>query len=165
LDLLTRVVAQFESFRASPYPDPVGKMTCGFGHLIKDGEALSTPMTEEQGWKLLDADIAQQSRFVDTMFHGVWLAPYEIQALTSFCFNTGAGNLAGSTLRKRIMSGDKRAASHEFIRWVWATHSDGTRVRLSGLVKRRDIEAIWFLGAHPHTISRLAGIPADTDDE
>jgi len=165
MDLLTRVVAQFESFRPSPYADPVGKMTIGLGHLIKNGEALATPMTEEQGMKLLASDLDHHRRYVDALFHGVYLAPYEIQALTSFCFNTGPTNLSTSTLRKRIIDGDRRAAAHEFIRWVWATHDDGTKVRLPGLVKRRDVESIWFAGAHPHTIARLAGIPADTDDE
>src|SRR4030042_576352 len=160
MDLLTRVVAELESFRPTLYRDPVGKLTVGIGHLVKAGEFFDAPLSLEEGMALLEKDLAEHRRIVDALFHGMFLAPYEMDALTSFSFNVGSGNLEGSTLRKRLLAKDRVAAAREFVRWVWATPSDGTKVRLPGLVKRRDVESCWFLGAHPHTIGRRIGLPA-----
>lgn len=163
LDLLTRVVAQFEGFRPDPYPDAVGKLTVGYGHLIKDGELFPAPLTKEDALAILAKDLLETRRGVDALFRDIFLTYYELAALTSFAFNVGVGALEKSTLRRRVLSRNGVAAAHEFTRWVWATGKDGTRVRLPGLVKRRDVESVWFLGAHSNTLCRMVGL--DTEDE
>lgn len=53
--------AKFKYFRDGkfyPYADSLGKMTVGYGHLIKQGEDFSTGLTEEEADKLLSKDLA-----------------------------------------------------------------------------------------------------------
>jgi len=162
VDLLTSVVAAFEAFSATVYPDPVGKPTIGFGHLLKAGEYFPAAITREEGLALLDSDLRVARASVDDLFHGVYLAPNEWDALTSFVFNVGAEALRTSTLRQRVLTGMGAGAAHEFVRWVHATMPDGTKKKLPGLVRRRDCESCWFLGAHPATVARMAGaVPED----
>lgn len=161
-DLLLRVVAKLEGFEPVPAPDPVGLFTIGYGHKIHTDEEWPHPLSHGEGLLLLEKDLAEHRRDVDSLFRGVFLAQHEIEALTSFVFNLGASKVRESTLRSRLQRGDRFGAGQEFIRWVWATEKDGRRVRLPGLVRRRDIESCWFLGAHPHTVARMAGLdPAD----
>jgi len=88
----------------------------------------------------------------------VYLADYEWDALTSFVFNLGAGQaVRESSLRQHVIRGSNIAAGAEFIRWVHATMPDGTKKKLAGLVRRRDCESVWFLGAHPSIVERMSG--------
>lgn len=53
--------AKFKYFRDGkfyPYADSLGKMTIGYGHLIKQGEDYSNGLTEEEADKLLSKDLA-----------------------------------------------------------------------------------------------------------
>lgn len=53
--------AKFKYFRDGkfyPYADSLGKMTIGYGHLIKSGEDYSKGLTEEEADKLLSKDLA-----------------------------------------------------------------------------------------------------------
>lgn len=53
--------AKFKYFRDGkfyPYADSLGKMTVGYGHLIKQGEDYSKGLTEEEADKLLSKDLA-----------------------------------------------------------------------------------------------------------
>ena len=61
---------------------------------------------------------------------------HRFDALVSFTFNLGLGNLQASTLRGKRLRGDFIGASGEFKRWVRA----GGKV-LRGLIKRRVDEA------------------------
>lgn len=165
MSLLSRVVAAFEHFEPTPYLDPVGLPSIAFGHLIKPGETFNAPMSRGAAYLLLEKDLGEARRAVDRLFRGVFLSEYEFDALTSFTFNLGQMHVADSTLRNKVLNGDKIAASHEFCRWIYGTRKtqDGhVKVKLPGLIKRRDVESVWFLGAHPETVARLAGAdPAD----
>lgn len=163
MDLLTRVVAAFEAFRPEVYLDAGGKPTVGWGHLLKPGEDFAGGLTREEALLLLEADLRSSRHAVDELFRGVYLAPHEWDALTSLVFNVGAGALRESTLRQHVLTGTNAAAAHEFLRWVHATMPDGTKQKLPGLVRRRDCESCWFLGAHPATVARMAGAPPEDD--
>lgn len=163
MSLLTRVVAAFEHFEPRIYPDPVGIPTVGFGHVIRPGEEIATPISLEAALLLLDKDLSFAQKAVDRLFRGVFLSDCEIQALTSFTFNVGEENVEKSTLRHRARVGDRVGAAHEFTRWIYATGGGGRKVKLPGLVRRRDVESCWWLGAHPDTVARLAG--ADPEAE
>jgi lysozyme len=65
----------------------------------------------------------------------------EFDALVSFAFNCGSGNLAKSTLLKKINAGDKDGAASEFLKWDRA----GGKV-LRGLTRRRNAERALFSG-------------------
>lgn len=61
-------------------------------------------------------------------------------ALVSFSFNVGLGNLQRSTLRMKINRGEYESAAEEFLKWTKA----GGRI-LPGLVKRRQDEKSLFI--------------------
>ena len=65
-----------------------------------------------------------------------------LDALTSFSFNVGLGNLQKSTIRMKYNRGDYEGAAEGFLDWTKA----GGKV-LPGLVKRRNDERALFLGA------------------
>lgn len=68
------------------------------------------------------------------------LTQKQYDALVSFTFNVGAGNLAKSTLLRKLNAGDVCGAGKEFSRW---DHAGGKRLR--GLTARRKLEAIPFM--------------------
>lgn len=63
----------------------------------------------------------------------------QFDALVSFTFNLGEGNLKQSTLLKKVNAGDFAGAAKEFPRW---NKADGKV--LAGLVRRRASEALLF---------------------
>jgi lysozyme len=63
----------------------------------------------------------------------------QFDALVSFSFNVGLGNLQNSTLRMKVNRGDYEGAAEQFLVWTKA----GGRV-LPGLVKRRTHEKEMF---------------------
>lgn len=71
-----------------------------------------------------------------------WMSRMSGEAVVSFTFNLGAGNLYNSTLLKKVnRNPDDPAIRQEFEKWVYA---DG-RV-LQGLVDRRKAEADMYFG-------------------
>ena len=63
----------------------------------------------------------------------------ELDALTSWTYNLGVGNLRSSTLLKKLNSGDKNSVPFEMKRWNKAAGKV-----LNGLTKRRKAEAkLW----------------------
>jgi lysozyme len=69
----------------------------------------------------------------------VKLHQWQFDALVSFAYNCGAGNLQKSTLLKKVNASDFAGAAKEFAKW----NKGGGRV-LSGLVRRRASEALLF---------------------
>jgi GH24 family phage-related lysozyme (muramidase) len=67
------------------------------------------------------------------------LAAYQYDALVSFCYNCGEGNLAKSTLLKKVNNKEFEAAAQEFKKW----NKGGGKV-LPGLTRRRASEALLF---------------------
>jgi lysozyme len=67
----------------------------------------------------------------------VHLKQQEFDAIVSFCYNVGAGNLSSSTFRRRMNAGDNKADCfrEEFPKWV-----NGSNGPLPGLVRRREAE-------------------------
>jgi lysozyme len=64
----------------------------------------------------------------------------QFDALVSFSFNVGLGNLQRSTIRMKVNRGDFEGASESFLDWTKA----GGKV-LKGLVNRRNDEKALFL--------------------
>jgi GH24 family phage-related lysozyme (muramidase) len=62
-------------------------------------------------------------------------------ALVSFTYNVGEGNLAKSTLLKKVNAGDHAGAAKEFHKWNKA----GGKV-LPGLTRRRASESLLYQG-------------------
>ncbi len=126
---------------------PAGYWTIGWGAIVDEKgravtqgtSAIDLPAAE----RLLVRDIGK-ARAVTLGLIKVPLKPAQLDALTSFTYNLGAGRLQASTLRARLNRGDIRGAVDEFPRWVYG----GNPVRrLPGLIARRDIERRLFLSA------------------
>lgn len=141
LDLAAILARRFEGLRLTPYRDPVGFWTVGYGHLVTRDKLAPEPppIDEAEAERLLFDDLAAAAAAVARLCP-VPLLETQRGALIDFAFNCGAGNLQASTLRRRVNAGDHAAAAREFGRWVWAGG-----VKLPGLVRRRQAERELYL--------------------
>ena len=132
------LVKHFEGLYLNAYLCPAGVPTIGYGHTegVKMGQTITAPQAED----FLAGDLAGAAADVDRLVT-VALNDDQRGALASFVFNLGAGNLASSTLLRKLNAGDYAGAAAEFGKWVNA----GGR-KLDGLVKRRAAEADLFDG-------------------
>lgn len=132
LGLAAVVVANYEGLRTNAYLDPVGIPTICYGHTAtaRMGQTLSQAECD----RLLEGDLGEALEAVDTLVK-VPLPVERRAALASFAYNVGAGQLASSTLLRKLNAGDHAGACAELSRWVYA----GGR-KLSGLERRRASE-------------------------
>jgi lysozyme len=154
---------RFEGCRNKPYLCPAHIWTVGFGEVLYQ-EQIKLPMVRKEGYTGLirkeyplkpeDNRVWSQDE-IDTLFaksverfeRGVLrLVPGvngnqgAFDALVSFAFNAGLGNLQNSTIRAKANRGDWQGAADAFMAWV----KGGGKV-LPGLVKRREAERALFL--------------------
>lgn len=132
------LIRHFEQCRLTGYLCPAGVPTIGWGHTgpeVRVGQKI----TQAQADELLQADLRKRELQV---FHlvNMSLTQGQFDALVSFDFNLGEGNLQNSTLLDKINAGDMRGAALEFPKWC---HSNGEV--LAGLVLRRKAEQQLFL--------------------
>lgn len=132
------LITKYEGFSAKPYKEPNGNMAIGYGHQIKPGENFTT-IDKDYAKKLLQDDLVNAENSVKKYIFPD-LEQKEFDALVSFTYNLGGGNLQKSTLRDKVNLGDKIGASREFGKW---TKSQGKV--LNGLVKRRKAEREMYL--------------------
>lgn len=133
-------IKDYEGVRLKAYDDGVGVWTIGVGHTkgVKRGDVITMDQVDE----FLRADL-QEAEAAVRLNVKVPLEQCQFDALVSFVFNLGAGAFKGSTLLKKLNSGDYDGAADELLRWNKA----GGRV-LAGLTKRRISERIMFLEGH-----------------
>ncbi|KAF3482256.1 glycoside hydrolase family 24 protein [Arthroderma uncinatum] len=152
------LVKEFEGFVDSPAPDPVGLPTVGYGHLCQTkncGEvSFSFPLTEDSATKLLLQDIKspQQTITLKTA-DGVHLNENQYGALVSWTFNVGPGNVATSSLLKRLnaLEDVNTVLREELPKWKYG----GGKV-LPGLARRRAAEV-----ALGETATEVGALPVD----
>ncbi|WP_313284644.1 lysozyme [Stutzerimonas kunmingensis] len=132
------LIKSFEGLRLSAYKCPADVWTIGYGTTagVKPGQNI----TKERAEELLREDVkrfeAQVLRLVK-----VPLTQGQHDALVSFVYNLGAGNLSNSTLLRLLNAGDYAGAAAQFDRWNKA----GGKV-LAGLARRRAAERALFEG-------------------
>ena len=142
-----------EGVRQRPYQCPALLWTVGVGHVIDPNHA-KVPLAERKalpipaGWdrslsmeeidEILRKDLARFEAGVARLCP-VQLTQGQFDALVSFSFNVGLGNLQNSTLRMKVNRGDMEGAAEQFLVWTKA----GGKV-LPGLVKRRTHEKEMF---------------------
>lgn len=139
------LIKEFEGLRLTAYYDAVGVLTIGYGHTNRSASADRYPVypgqtiTAAKAEEILKADLVV---FEDAVNRNVTypINQNQFDALVSFTFNVGEGNLRSSTLLKKLNSGDIMGAANEFERWVYA----GGQV-YPGLVRRREAEKALFL--------------------
>jgi lysozyme len=142
-----------EGVRNRPYQCPALLWTVGVGHVIDPHHAKVKLADRKQlpipaGWDrvLSAAEIDEILRKDLNRFEAgvlrlikVELTQGQFDALVSFSFNVGLGNLQNSTLRMKINRGDYEGAAEQFLVWTKA----GGKV-LKGLVIRRTHEKEMF---------------------
>lgn len=130
------LIKQFEGLRLHAYLDSVGVPTIGYGST--SGVELGDTITPEGAERLLREDLREAESAIDHLVT-VPLSQNQFDALASFVFNVGHGNLASSTLLRKLNAGDYDGAAEEFPKWRYA----GGQV-LAGLERRRRAEAELF---------------------
>ena len=144
-----------EGVRLRPYRCPALLWTVGVGHVI-DPNHIRIPLNERKNiplpaeWDrqltvaevdaILAADLATFERGVLRLCPQ-GLTQGRFDALVSFSFNVGLGNLQRSSIRMRYNRGDIEGAADAFLMWTKAAGKV-----LTGLVKRRNDERAMFLG-------------------
>jgi lysozyme len=146
------MIQMFEQLRSCPYRDAAGNWTIGWGHRLYDDEYEEDyyrgedqePRCIEKGeaTELLIEDIKTAMAGV-TKHVTVPLTANQFTALVSFVFNLGEGNLAKSTLLKKLNAGDYEGAAIQFQSWTKA-RVKGKLKPLTGLVARRRAEELVF---------------------
>ena len=131
------------SRRFKAYVDPVGVLTIGWGHTNATGRRFTadTVWTQAECDAALREDMAKFESAVRGLVK-VELEQCQFDALVSFAYNCGVGNLKSSTLLRKVNRRDFSGAAREFAKWNKA----GGRV-LKGLTRRRAAEATLFQGA------------------
>jgi lysozyme len=132
------LVREFEGYAAEPYDDVGGKLTWGYGHLCKTGEAPPKCISEADALALLCRDMETAEACVEGNVD-VPLTQNQFDALCSFAFNLGCMRLSGSTLLRKLNASDYAGAGAEFVKWckVGATE-------VPGLLRRRLAEQMLF---------------------
>ena len=130
------IIKQYEGLKLEAYLCTAGIPTIGYGHTrgVKLGQKISAAQAEV----FLDHDYEEAEDAVKRLIT-VPLTDNQLGALTSFVFNLGEGRLLGSTLRRKLNSGDYKGAAAEFDKWVY---SGGKK--LNGLIARRAAERKLF---------------------
>jgi len=152
------MIKHHEGVRLRPYRCPALLWTVGVGHVI-DPSHISVKYEDRKhlpipaGWDrtlstgevddLLAKDLGKFEQGVARACPAAVNRQGMFDALVSFSFNVGLGNLQRSTLRMKVNRGEYIDAAEEFLKWTKAAG----RV-LPGLVKRRqDERALFLLGA------------------
>lgn len=154
---------RYEGYRNRPYLCPAHIWTVGYGHVLYQDQ-IQLPVVRKEGYagfirkeyplrqehnrswsmseidQLFRADVAAFERGVLRLVPGCAGHQGRFDALVSFAFNAGLGNLQRSQIRMKANRGDIEGAADAFMQWT-----KGGGRELPGLVKRRKDERALFL--------------------
>ena len=148
------MIKHHEGVKRKPYQCPARLWTVGVGHVmfpeqgklkIDQRDAFQPPAgalrlySMEEVDAILANDLQRFERGVHT-YCPVPLTQGMFDGLVSFAFNVGLGTLQRSTLRQKLLRGDKEGAAEELLKYCMA----GGKI-LKGLQKRRIDERALFL--------------------
>ena len=148
------MIKHHEGVRFKPYQCPAKLWTIGVGHVLYPNQikillpergayALhpedNRTFTKDEVNGILRADLDRFERGVER-FCPVPLTQGMFDGLVSFSFNVGLGTLQRSTLRQKLLRGDKEGAAEELLKYCMAAGKV-----LRGLQNRRIDERRLFL--------------------
>jgi lysozyme len=131
----------FEGFSSKPYLDVIGVCTIGYGTTIyPNGVKISIKdkiIPERVAIEYLKYDLEKFEKGVVSLIGNTKLNQNQFDALVSFAYNCGLGNLKTSTLLKIVKAmPTSEAIFNQFLRWNKAGGKE-----ISGLTRRRKAEA------------------------
>jgi lysozyme len=134
------LIKKYEGFKAKAYLCPANVITIGYGSTYYENgtkvKLTDSPITQERATELLEALLVSYERSVDSYCVDT-INQNQFDALCSFAYNCGVGNLKSSTLLKKVNKNpNDPTIKDEFLKW----NKGGGKV-LSGLTKRRIEEA------------------------
>lgn len=132
----------YEGLRLKSYQDTGKVWTIGYGHTSAAGGMKvyqGLVITHEQAEQLLKDDLARMTYPVIKRLVKVPVSQGQFDALCSFIYNLGEGQVSKSTLLKLLNAKDYKGASTQFSRWVF-----DNGVELDGLIARRAAERKLF---------------------
>lgn len=127
------LIKRFEGCRLTAYKDSIGVPTIGYGHT--NGVKMGQTITQDQADAFLKSDCASAEKSVNSYSKYNW-NQNQFDALVSFTFNCGSGNL------KTLLNNGQRTIS-EVSAKITAYNKAGGKV-LQGLVNRRAAEKELF---------------------
>jgi len=138
------LIKRFEGLILKPYLDVVNVPTIGYGNTFyEDGTKVAMndkPITTERAEMLLKLIVDKFAIGVEKVLK-VKLEQSQFDAIVSFAYNVGLGNLKSSTLLKKINNSEFKEAYKEFGKWNKANGKV-----LTGLTLRREAERQMFIG-------------------
>jgi len=130
------LIKHFEGCETEAYLCPAGVPTIGYGHI--KGVQMGDVITEAQAHEMLVEELDEYESYINDLVT-VSLNQNQFDAMVSWVYNLGGGNLRASTLLKVLNSGDYAGVPAQIMRWNKA----GGKV-LEGLTRRRQAEADLF---------------------
>jgi len=131
------LIKHFEGCELQAYKCPAGVWTIGYGHIKGVSEGMT--ITQEEAEQMLKDEMAEYEGYVNKLVT-VELNQNQFDAMVSWVYNLGGGNLSASTLLKVLNAGDYAGVPAQMMRWNKA----GGKV-LEGLTRRRQAEADLFV--------------------
>ena len=130
------LIKEFEGCKLEAYQCSADVWTIGYGHTrhVSKGDTIS----QDQADKYLLDDIAWVEVHCDRLIT-VPLNQHQHDAIVSWCYNLGCGNLRASTMLRVINAGEFDKVSEQIVRW---DNVNGQPV--AGLTRRRSAEAVLF---------------------
>lgn len=134
------LIKEFEDCKLTAYPDPATggePWTIGYGHTggVKKGDVW----TQAQADAAIIEDVDKFSDGVSALIGAAPTTQGQYDALVSFAYNVGLGNLKKSTLLRMHKDGDYSGAVGQFARWANANGKP-----MAGLKRRREAEAALY---------------------
>jgi lysozyme len=144
------IIKKFEGLRLSAYQDSVGVWTIGYGsiHGVHPGMVI----TIDQADQMLRNEITTTESYVSTVVKQT-ISQRMFDALVSFTYNVGEGNLSKSSVLNLTNLGDFVSAADAFMFW-----NKAGGIVVNGLTLRRSLERQLFL----HGIAELQAATAST---
>ena len=131
------LIKHFEGCELEAYKCPAGVWTIGYGHIKGVHEGMK--ITEMQAEEMLKSELHEYEGYIND-YVTVPLNQNQFDAMVSWVYNLGGGNLRSSTLLKVLNAGDYDGVPAQMLRWNKA----GGKV-LEGLTRRRQAEADLFV--------------------
>lgn len=145
LNEILNIIKESEGFRSKPYLCPAGVYTIGYGHT--DGVTKTDRYSREYALEVLLADLKKIIIQIDSL--NLDLNAQQTNALASFIYNVGFTAFKKSSIYAILIDSPACiirdvAIARQLKKWVYCTQN-GKKIKLYGLVKRRNKESDLFM--------------------